>query len=243
MKYLLIALLSFLAFSCIPHKKLLYLKPDSPKQVESFTIDTIYQYKIQPGDMLGIDITSTVASQIEIFNKKFENQEQGYIVNREGNIELPLVGVIKVNNLTTEEINAEIKKSLNTYIDYVTVTTKLISFRITVLGEVKVPGTFPVIKERINIYEALGMAGDLTDYGNRKKVKIIRKTLMGSDLIVINIQEKNILSSEYYYLRPDDIIYVEPLKPKALRVNSPTIQIAITGITLLFVILNFTRQL
>lgn len=240
-----------MVFSCIPHRKLLYLKLEQGNNpiVESFKRDTTFQYRVQPGDVISIEISSTVASQMELFNQKFEDKQaessnpelNGYLIGKDGNIDLPLAGIIHVDSMTVTQINEAVKSRLKEYIDYAYVKTRLASFSITILGEVKSPGVKVISNENINILQALGIAGDLIETGNRKKVRIIRKEWNKNKVITLDISDKKLISSEYYYLMPNDIVYVEPLKVKALRINIPTISLVTSTLALLLLIYRTTR--
>ena len=121
---------------------------------------------------------------------------------------------------------------------------KLANFEFSVLGEVKNPGRYPVYKDNITIFEALAMAGDITDFGNLKKVKLIRSHKNKKEIYHIDLTDQKTLSSEYYYLRNDDLIYIQPSRFKGLRTAQT--QIVLSGLTtiaiLLNVYLNFNNQ-
>ena len=248
MKYLLlIGSLFLISVSCIQHKKLLYLKPGEKTEpiIETFKND-FPQYRVQPGDILAVEISSTTATSIEVFSKQFEGKSDesgtsGYKINSDGNIDLPLVGSIYVDNLTIEEINDTLKTKLSEYIDFAYVRTRITNFNITILGEVHTPGTKMIATENINILQAIGLAGDITETGNKKNVKIIRKNKGGTKIITLNIAQKDVVSSPYYYLMSNDIIYVEPLKIKVLRLNSATISLILSSATLFIIILRYSK--
>lgn len=219
----------------------------NPGTVEHIEIDTLKFHKIYPGDILDLKVTSTVATNVEIFNQRFEKDPYmtgsplitGYIVSPSGEVEVPLIGKVYLKDLTVEQAGDTIKKRLEEYIDFVTVRVKLVSYRITVLGEVRNPGTQIVQQPDINIFQAIGLAGDISDLGNRSKVYLIRKTDKGSDLISLNLNEKDFISSQYYYLLPNDVIYVEPFKLKSLRVNASTISITFSVASLIVIITRY----
>lgn len=250
MKHLLFVFLVFSVFSCIPHKKLLYLRPDgSNPVVQKFETDTSFQYRVQPGDLIKIEISSTVASQIEVFNKKYENAKEesnndelnGYLVGPNGNIEMPLIGPIYVDSLTIPEINKKVKEKLSEYIDFAYVSTRLASTPITVLGEVRNPGRKIFYNEKVSIFEAIGIAGDIIETGNKKSVKIIRKRWDKTEIITLDVSDTKIVSSDYFYLMANDILYIEPLKVKSVRINSPTVTLLLSGLTLIFLVIRYTR--
>lgn len=240
--------------SCVSHKNLLIIQNPQTRIADSIAhANVIRNYKVQPEDVLHIEISSTASSQLEIFTNKFEEPSRiqandiavflnGYVVSQDGKIRLPLIGEVEVKNLTVEEISKKIKDMLQEYINFVTVSTKLTSFRVTVLGEVKSPGTFMIYNTHANILQAIGLAGDLTEYSNKRNVKLIRKSPQGPVEINLDISKISITESKYFYLEPNDVIYVEPLKAKVLRVNAPAIQLTVSIITLGIVILNFLKN-
>jgi polysaccharide export outer membrane protein len=142
---------------------------------------------------------------------------QGYSVDKNGNISVPILGEIYVQDLSMDEINKIILEKVEEYIKDPTIIVKLANFRITLLGEIRSPGIYTSYNNQISIFQALSMGGDVTDYGNRKNVLLIRPAKNGSSTIRIDLTDKNLIASEYYYLKPNDLIYVEPMKSKGIR--------------------------
>lgn len=242
MDKILLVILVFLAFSCISHNKLLYLKKENTAAllVEKYEKAKIPEYRVQPGDRIGIEISSTVATDIEVFKQKFDEDKEkavdpmsGYVVDNNGNINMPLIGEIQVDSLTIAEINEVVKKRLSEYVDFVHVKVRLVNYPITILGDVAAPGTRVINAENINIFEALGYAGDINETGDRRSVKIIRKSKAGTEVIKVDVSNSGIVSSDYYYLHPNDIVYVEPLKAKAFQANTRSITLVISAVTLI----------
>ena len=121
------------------------------------------------------------------------------------------------------------------------VVVKLVMFNISMLGEVKSPGKYPIYNNRINIFEALAMANDLTAFADRSKVQIIRTNGTKTNIAVFDLQNKEILTSPYYYLQPNDIVYVEPLKEKTWRYETFPYALALSTISLVLVVLTFFK--
>jgi polysaccharide export outer membrane protein len=119
-----------------------------------------------------------------------------------------------VKDQTAEEIQRMLEKKLSEYLVNPVVIVRLASFRISLLGEFKNPGKYDVYQSNINIFEAISLGGDLTDYAKRNKIAIIRQTTDGSEIIRVNLNDKRILASDYYFLLPNDIVYAEPIKAK-----------------------------
>lgn len=168
----------------------------------------------------------------------------GYTISQQGTIELPHVGEVFVLNQTIEEAKGSIEKKAKELLVDPVIIVKLANFEFSVLGEVKNPGRYPVYKDNITIFEALAMSGDITDFGNLKKVKLIRSHKNKKQIYDIDLTDQATLSSEYYYLRNDDLIYIQPLRFKGLRTSQT--QIILSGLTtiaiLLNVYLNFNNQ-
>jgi len=236
---------------CTTHRELLYL------QKIDLNKDTIFysnfpNYKIQKEDILYIKVYSINKEITDIINQTttttqqslaFQNESSmfiyGYTVDDSGYIELPVLGKFFVYNKKIEEITKEIKDKALHYLNDPVVIVKLISYKITVLGEVARPGTYRNYSRQISVLEAIGNAGDITDYGNRKKVMVIRSTENGNKIYTIDLTKKNLLNSEVYYLLPNDIVYIPPVKNKVFRINSSVYSLTLSTISTIILILNF----
>jgi len=221
------------AASCIPNKELVYFSdPEFNSQHAKDIINEQQQYRLQSRDVLSIRVKSLDAESVEYFNIQPETGWQnfnnislylnGYSINKDGYITLPEVGNIVVAGLTVLEAQDRVREVMSRYLNNATILVKLVSFKITVLGEVNDPGYYYVYNDQATILEGLGLAGDLTDFGNRENITLIRQTQSGSKAILLNLQDPKLLSSEYYYLQPNDAIYVQPLKAKNTRSNLNT---------------------
>lgn len=140
--------------------------------------------------------------------------QEGYRVDEEGNIYLPFVGAVKAAGKTTRQLREEINNLLANYVPDASVQVRFMNFRVTLLGEVFKPNTYIIPNERLTILEAIGMAGDFTPYAERMDVLVIRERNDSREFARVNTQDPNIFQSPYFYLSPNDIIYVEPLKAK-----------------------------
>lgn len=165
----------------------------------------------------------------------------GYLVDKDGEVELPFIGKIKLTGLTTSEARELIKKEATKYFNNPVVNVRFANFKITVLGEVARPAAYIAPNERVNIFDALGMAGDITIYGKKESVLLMRDTLGDKQMIRLNLNSKDVVSSPYFYLQPNDIVYVEPNKYKVASVDAVrnrNITIVVSAMTLLIVILS-----
>lgn len=160
---------------------------------------------------------------------------QQYLVNNQGEIDFPVLGRLKIEGLTKNQAEDLIREKLIPYLkETPVVTVRMVNYKISVLGEVNKPGTFTVTNEKVNVLEALAMAGDMTVYGVRENVKLVREDANGKRLIqTLNLNDADLVLSPYFYLQQNDILYVTPNKTKARNSdigNSTTIWISATSI-------------
>ncbi|MCX2741167.1 polysaccharide biosynthesis/export family protein [Pontibacter anaerobius] len=213
-------------------KELVYIQNPNLKENVPTDFQTRYSaYNLQSNDVLSIKVLSVDPDMSNLFNitnpaNAFGVSEpaslylSGYAIDNEGFINLPTVGKLKVEGLTTSQTQELIQKNLDRYITDATVVVKLISFKVSVLGEVRNPGYFYIYNERANLLEALSMAGDLTQGADRENVKLIRQKPDGkSEIVLLDLKDPNLVQSQYYYLMPNDVIYAEPLKTQLKRDN------------------------
>ncbi len=215
--------------SCVPQKKMLFLKEAqmaADNISKEYVNDRTVTYKLQPGDNLYIRainmveersaaaVNGDLTSRSTQLGSESSIYLQSYTIDEEGFIEMPLIGKVEVKNLTVEEAKTRLQNELNKYITQTTLIVKLSNFNLTLLGEVARPGLYKVYQTQINVFEAISMAGNVTQFAKNNEVRIIRQTDNGSEIVTIDLGQADILSSPYYYLKPNDIIYVEPLKIK-----------------------------
>jgi polysaccharide export outer membrane protein len=186
-----------------------------PKDVLTITVNTVNPEAAAPFNLIVRNTLSSTSSAIGTSGGSL----QTYLVGNDGTIEFPVLGKLNVGGLTKAECEKMIHDKLVPYMNVKenpVVTVRMANYKISVLGEVGRPGMFTVGNEKINIFEALAQAGDLTIYGVRERVKLIRENAEGKkEVFTLNLNDANIISSPYYYLQQNDIIYVEPNKVKA----------------------------
>lgn len=235
--------------SCIPVKDLVYLqKKGDPLSEHTIAMVESKPYRLQTHDVLSITIKALDPKLVAIFNPSSTNElstEQsesslyfdGFTVDDHGNIRIPVLGEMNVMGFTLEEVRVNIEKQLLT--DYfkenasIFVVVKLAGFRYTINGEVVSTGTKTLFQEKVNVMEAIANAGDITTTGDRKAVTIIRQTPNGTEMKDLDLTNINVMNSPYYFLQPNDYIYVKPLKQKTWGTGSTGIQSLTTLITLL----------
>jgi polysaccharide export outer membrane protein len=212
--------------SCASRRNLVYFSDLSSKSGDSQSINTDIEPKIQPNDLLSITISTPSAESNMLFSVNSNNinkngyfEKEGYRVDQVGNVSLPVVGKVNLKGLTIQQAQERLVKSLTAYVKNPIANIQFLNFRITVIGEVNHPSTFTISNEQVNLLEALGMAGDLTVYGKRDNILLIREMDGQRSMVRMNINNRNILNSPYFYLKQNDVIYVEPDKAKSLEYN------------------------
>lgn len=217
----------FMLSSCVSQQSVEYLQNKSNDTILAYGEASIDNYKIQPDDELLIQVNSLDDPFANVFLASSAQQPVNsgsvqpygaslvsYTVDKEGYLALPVIGRISVTGKTLSEINETITTSLTKVLRQPTVNVKLVSRYVSVLGEVRNPGRFSYSQEKMTILDALGMAGDITDYGNRKEVILVRSENGINQRVVVNLACSDVLSSGYFYIRPNDIVYVKPLQRK-----------------------------
>lgn len=254
------AMVAMLLASCSSPKNVAYIQ--NSDSIDYSRSEVLYDARIMPKDILTITVNTVnpeasapfnlfVSSELSA-NRSIGGQRslQTYLVDNKGCIEFPVIGTIKVGGLTKSAceklIHDKIQRFMNAEENPI-VTVRMSNYKISVLGEVNRPGMFTVSNEKINIFEALAQAGDLTIYGVRDRVKLIREDEKGhKDVYTLNLNDAEIINSPYYYLQQNDVIYVEPNKVKAKNSaigQSTTIWISIAGalVSLASLVVNILR--
>lgn len=184
-----------------------------------------YSVKIVPNDELFITVTSLYPEATIAYNIPFSNpgtlktinattqpQQQTYVVDAAGDIDMPVIGKFHVEGLTTQQIKEKLVERISRDVDDPIVRVELVNFRVNVLGEVKTPKAIDVKRERYSVLDALADAGDLTEYGERERVLLIREEGEEKQIHVLNLNDASLLSSPYFYLKQNDVVYVNPNK-------------------------------
>lgn len=226
----LLLLIGLLFTSCIPTKDLIYLQGDENQSVQAVNPVSAKPYRVQTNDILSVSIKAIDPKLVQAFNPSNTTLESskseqtlyfdGYTVDDHGNIRIPMLNEVNVLGFTVEEVRQKIEKRLLeeffTADANIFVNVKLSGFRYTINGEVVSPGTKTLFQEKVNIMEAIANSGDITVTGDRKEVMVIRQTPTGTEIHSINLLDRNSMQSRYYYLQPNDYIYVKPLPQKTL---------------------------
>jgi polysaccharide biosynthesis/export protein len=238
---------------CVPYRDIVFLRSKN-KSADSVTINHVAtNYRVMSGDVLDIKVSSLDPQSIAIFNKDIGDTRanqvneasiylNGYSINDSGFVSLPIIGNVLVKDLEIQQVKRVIEEKMKLFYKYSSVDVKLMNFRITIVGEVNSQGSYPIYRDQVNIIQAIGLAGGFSDLANKKRIKIIRKENGKSKMLYLNLSDDTVLASEYYFLQPNDIIYVEPLKARALKINAPAIQLILSALTFIIVITNLVRR-
>ena len=222
--------LLFVATSCVSRQELVYFQDEVLTDAQA-NFNKGFTIKFKPDDLLTIDVSSLDPEAARPFNLpavSYNNsvidaqgrlKMQTYLVDLNGNIEFPVLGTVKIGGLSRSEANAMLKEMLSEYIKNPIVNIRLANFTITVLGEVNRPGTFLIQDERISLSEAIGLAGDMTIYGRRDNVFLIREIDGEKRYAKLDLTSVNVVNSPNYYLTQNDVIYVEPNNARMRQSN------------------------
>lgn len=238
--------------SCVSHKELINFNEGAEFPVAPEDIVGIPEIRIQPDDILSITVhtlNSLTPEDVSPFGGQSSSAvgaqaPSGYLVDKNGYIDFPMIGHIKMAGLSTPEAKEAITQGLQQNFKNPVVNIRFLNFKFTIFGEVQAPGTYSLANEKITILEAIGTSGDLTTYANRTNLLIIRELDGKREYGRIDLHSRQLFLSPYFYLRPNDVIYVEPLKEKVNTVTdrvSKVLPWVSVGTTLLNLIIILTR--
>lgn len=224
----LFVLLAGLIVSCSPVQNIAYF-PHFDKEINRIN-ETTYDARIKPKDILSISVVSSepeasrrynlfTPQTLELINSLYSQPSlQSYLVDKEGNISFPILGTLQVKGLSTKELELFIEEKLKPHFtqEMPIITIRILNYSINVLGEVFRPGKFETTNERMTIFEGLALAGDMTIYGRRDNVKVLREDVNGERIIyTLNLNDRSIFNSPAYFLEQNDVLYVEPNQSRA----------------------------
>jgi polysaccharide export outer membrane protein len=219
--------------SCRSLKTLTYFQKDT-NQPDTLSVAKAYNSTIQPGDLLSVYVGSLSDEASRFFNPYpatstagggaasalSSSEANGFLVDQAGNIELPIIGSFKIAGLTTLEAKSMLTKKLESYLKEPRVMVRVINYKISLMGEVSKPSVYVIPNEKITITEAISLAGDLTNFARRDNILIIRDNNGKKEFGTVNLNDRSVFSSPYYYLRANDMVYVEPVGAKSLQTNT-----------------------
>ena len=244
-KLLLFTSLLFL-FGCTPMDKITILNETNVSEWDVSPIPP--KHNLEIGDVLMVKVISRNEESNALFNLESNSNSgnqaltaanlylNGFTISQEGTIDIPNVGEVYILNQTLEEAEKTISTKASEFLIDPFVIVKLANFQFTVLGEINVPGNYPVYEEGITIYDAIAMSGGINDYANLKRVKILRSENNKKQVYNIDLTSSEILNSDFFYLRNHDVIYIEPLKFKGFRKSQS--QLLLSALTTFAVLFN-----
>ena len=244
----------FIVTSCVSGKKITYYQNMEALDKEAAAAQK--GLEIKPNDLLVISVAAENMAAVEPFNLtvgglptptsgditsvRGQARLQTYLVDSEGKIEFPVLGTIYVEGMTRQHLSRLLEEKISKYVQNPIVNIRITNVQVTVLGEVNKPGTFSVPDEYLSLNKALGFAGDLTIYGKRKNILIIRETLDGKTYNYVDLTDANLLNSPYYYLQQNDVVYVEPndaQKQGAAYNRNSSVYISIASVLISLIVL------
>jgi polysaccharide biosynthesis/export protein len=246
-KFFSIAIILCLLTSCVSNKRTVYFQGEPTLKSDIYKLNN-EPYKLQVGDVLVINIKAPDPKMVALFNPiettTGNNIQQnaifrGYTLDRKGNIRVPYLGEINVLGYTVKEVREKIENGLKLYIkntDGLFVQVKLNGIRFVVTGEVGSPGTLNLQQDQVSIIEALANAGEITGTGDKTNIQIIRNTVDGLKKYKIDLTSIDVFNSEQYYIKPNDIIYVNPLKRKSWGIGTTGLGVFTTFISVFSVL-------
>ena len=244
----------FMLSSCVSHQELITLNGSDPTDLErglnlplgESKIVTPKSFIIHPSDLLIINVSAFEGNTSEFLQAEFGSRNlnssgrdfgpnalyyNSYQVGADGYISLPLIDRIKAEGLNTSELKSKLDSAYTPYLKFASTSVKLANLRVTVLGEVQSPGVHYFFNDQTTILEAISLAGDFTDFGNRKKIKLIRRTESGAETVMLDLSKPDFIGTEYFFVRPNDLIYIEPIMAKAFDVGAQSVGIVLSVIS------------
>lgn len=254
MKKLLLILFIGIFASCTSKRNLTYFSDLHQNDTFKTAIVNAYEPKIQEGDILSITMSSLDAASNALFNygtlQSLDSRntggssnfgKEGFLVGKDGAVNYPVIGKIKLEGHTISEAHEILRNELLTYVKDPIVNIRYLNFKVTVIGEVNRPGTFTIDNDRINVLEALGSAGDMTSFGRRENVLIIRETDGSRQMARLNLNSSTAFDSPFFYLQQNDLVYVQPDEKKEKQAGRDNYLLVTTMSVASFLILAFVR--
>lgn len=238
---------------CVGRRNINYLEDTALSYTAKLFPNKKFEYRIQVNDVLSIRVLGLDDATSRFFN--VENNGfaamsdaalfvNGFNVDKTGNVQLPTVGRIKVQGLTPTEAQELVQRKINEYFTNATVILKLVSFRVSVLGEVPRPGSYFIYNNQITLLDALAQAGGPNELADKRHVTLMRQSDQGTQALYVDLGNASVLSSEYFYLLPNDVVYVPTLKARPGRMNLELLNIlfaAISAGALVVTVVNQSR--
>lgn len=250
----------FILSSCVTNKKFTLLQKGDVN-VKELPKDTIvrtyelqkFEYKIQPEDNISVEFESLTPQEYDIFNRSLVPQQQnlnqgnailiGELVDPMGEITYPVIGKVKVAGLTVYEVQNKLQEIADQYLEAPVVKVRLLNFRFTILGEAKSEGTVVLSNHRVNYIEAIGLAGGLTDFADKRNIKLIRQIDGKAQVQYLNLLDENFIHTPEYYVHQNDILIVPPLRQRPYQTYfGKNLSLILSSLSLLLITLTFINS-
>ncbi|MBZ0206880.1 MAG: polysaccharide export protein [Flavobacteriales bacterium] len=245
------AVMALLA-SCVSKRSINYLHDSSLSNTSKLFPNRKFEYRIQVNDVLSIRVLGLDDANARLFNVEATNSSlslndaalyvNGFSVDKSGNVQLPSVGKVRMQGLTVGEAQELLQRKINEYFANATVILKLVSFRVSVLGAVERPGTYFVYNNQITLLEALAQAGGPSEMGDKQHVTLMRQSDQGTQALYLNLGKTEVLSSEYYYLLPNDVVYVPAVGARPQRMNLELLTVLFAAISATAVVITVVQN-
>ncbi|MEZ5082530.1 MAG: polysaccharide biosynthesis/export family protein [Bacteroidales bacterium] len=236
-KYSIFILILLLGASCVPKRKLLYTQDQKEKEEQNEYSNIRPEKTIQPFDNLYVKVSSIDEKTAAIFASQDRNTSEtsinllSYTVNQAGYINFPFVGEIFVKNMKLQDAQVKIEQEVSEYLPNISISVKFVNNTVSILGEVRRPGEHSFNRDQITVFQALSLATGISDYGDKKRIILIREAQNKINYYYLDLTDKNIVSSEYYYIIPNDVIIVKPINAKFRNLSMVNWPIFLTTIT------------
>jgi polysaccharide export outer membrane protein len=248
--WLLIFTATILFSGCVSQKKSRLIRDlTSQMSGSSFENKKLTTYHIQSGDHLYIKILSVDPKTSKFFQTDMPALMNptylylnSYVVDEDGYIAFSFIEKMQVKGLTIEQVRVQLQKTISDYFKEASVIVRLVNYQVAVLGEVNIPGNFTIDRDQINLFQAIGLAAGFKQYADLKKVKIIRQTQVGSEVYVVDVTQKDILQNDYFYLLPNDVVYVEPRSAKSFALDKLDYGVFLSIISASLAIIAITKK-
>lgn len=226
-------------FACVSPKKNIYIQEN--KSFQEYNLQRGL-YLLKPQDVLSIDINAVNYKDFgyNVSSNRSSSSNpvlDGYIIDKDGYIKLPFA-TIKVDNVSLDEARAKITAQVKEYIKDAIVNVNLLTYNVTVIGEVLRPGLYVNYNPKLTIFEALGLAGDINQFGNPKKLKLIRTVGDKASTYAIDLTDNKLINSEFYFIQPHDVLYVEPGRAKNVNANNSVASIVLSALSVVSIIVG-----
>lgn len=243
-----IGLLVVLLAGCVPHKKVTYFNNLSGTSPGTIQVPAPPGVVLQPADLVEVNITSASMEANAYFQKSGSETDRKYAGNvyqiaRDSTIDLPLIGRVKIGGLEPDSAAGKLRVALLRYLQQPSVNVRLTSFSVTILGEVEQPGVYDIPAGRVNVLEAIGYAGDLTIFGRRDNILLIRNSPEGKNYYRLNLGSSDFMDSPLFYLHNGDILYIEPSQGRTSQDDNAyrILPLILSALTFVVVVIGLTR--